>query len=482
MKRALVLSLILCAAALFSGEAPRAVPAAAHTPAFDHIFVIVEENQDVQQVVGNPQAPFINDVLIKGNFWQTNFFALNHGSLPDYLGLVSGSEQQQVIGDPPSDCIPDWAKTAPTCAVTSSWPSNIADAIEGSGRTWRAYLQSMGPPCRWQSNDARYDVTHNPFVYFKTVEGGGPVSSGRCEQGDVDLFDAHHSLASDLRAESTTPSFLFVVPDNAHNMHDGNVAGADQFLMDLFTGSNASGANGVSPVNIFASPAWTAGRSIAYVLWDEDSGTFWNQVVAIAVGPWVNGPGGRDGAHFTHYSMLRTWEDAWSLPPIGPGDRAAAPMRGAFNLLGAGPVTGGSGTLAAGHPEVYARVEVNVRSRGAPATLLSLGASSGTEFRLFVNQSGRLAFENRAVDPPLMRSSGVSMGPGWHTVELHIWVRGSTGTCEVFYDGHPLADLSWPQRCPTGAELIHSYLVGDAGGGRQDAAQFKDPALATSAF
>ena len=141
-----------------------------------------------------------------------------------------------------------------------------------------------------------------------------------------------------------------------------------------------------------------------------------------------------------------------------------------------------AGTLAEGHPEVYAKVEVNVRSRGAPATLLSLGASSGTDFRLFVDRSGRLAFDNRAADPPVTRGSGVSIGSGWHTVELHIWVRGSTGTCEVFYDGHPLADLSWPQRCPTGAALIHSYLVGDAGGGQHGAAQFKDPALATSAF
>src|SRR2546429_8802499 len=96
--------------------------------------------------------------------------------------------------------------------------------------------------------------------------------------------------------------------------------------------SNVSGANGADPVNIFGSPAWTSSRSIAYVVWDEDSGTFWNQVAAVAVGPWGNGPGGRDGAHFTHYSLLRTWEVSWDLPPLGPGDRAAAPMLSGFNL------------------------------------------------------------------------------------------------------------------------------------------------------
>ncbi len=211
------------------------MPPAASAPAFDHIFVIVEENMDESQVVANPQAPFINDVLFKGNWRQTNYFGLNHGSLPDYLGLVSGSEHKPVIGDPPSDCTPAWGTSPPSCAIKDPWPSNIADSIEGSGRTWRAYAQSMGWPCRWQSNTATYDVTHNPFVYFKTVQGGASVSSPRCQQHDVDLAaDSRHSLAADLRTEATTPNFVFIAPDNAHNMHDGNVAQADRFLQDLF--------------------------------------------------------------------------------------------------------------------------------------------------------------------------------------------------------------------------------------------------------
>src|SRR5437773_2383615 len=136
-------------------------------------------------------------------------------------------------------------------------------------------------------------------------------------------------------------------------------------LHDLLPRSNASGASGGDPVNIFGSPAWTTSRSNAYVDWDEDSGTFWNQVAAVALGSWVNGPG-RDGAHFTHYSLLRTWEAAWGLAPVGPGDRAAAPMLGAFNLR---PDAGSAGRmvrLPSAHPEVYARGEAQVPSAGAP--------------------------------------------------------------------------------------------------------------------
>jgi len=475
VRRILALGLVLLSTSLLAGGSAAAMPPAASAPNFDHIFVIVEENMDESQVVANPQAPFINDVLFGGNWRQTNYFGLNHGSLPDYLGLVSGSEHKAVIGDPPSDCTPAWGSSPPSCAIQDAWPSNIADSIEGSGRTWRAYAQSMGWACRWQSNTATYDVTHNPFVYFKTVQGGGSVSSRRCQQNDVDLAsDSQHSLAADLRAESTTPNFVFIAPDNAHNMHDGNVAQADRYLQDLFTGSNASGANGGDPVNIFGSPAWTSGRSIAYVIWDEDSGTFWNQVAAVAVGPWVNGPGGRDGARFTHYSLLRTWEVSWDLPPIGPGDRAAAPMLSAFNLRPDAAAAGRTAALPSAHPEVYTRMDVKIPAAGTPGRLLALGGSEGAEFRVVIDGAGRLAFENRAGPVPLITSSEQRVVPGWHTVELHVWVRGASGTCEVVVDGLPVAALHAQGRCATGSALIQTYAFGDG------MLQTKNLALATS--
>jgi hypothetical protein len=475
VRRILALGLVLLSTSLLAGESAPATPPAASAPAFDHIFVIVEENMDESQVVQNPQAPFINDVLLQGNWRQTNYYGLNHGSLPDYLGLVSGSEHKPVIGDPPSDCTPAWAMSPPTCAIKDPWPSNVADSIEGSGRTWRAYVQNMGWACRWQSNTATYDVTHNPFVYFKTVQGGSSHSSPRCEQNDVDLAsDSRHSLAADLRTEATTPNFVFIAPDNAHNMHDGNVAQADRYLQDLFTGSNVSGANGAHPVNIFGSPAWTSSRSIAYVVWDEDSGSFWNQVAAVAVGPWVNGPGGRDGAHFTHYSLLRTWEAAWNLPPLGPGDRAAAPMLGAFNLRPDAAAAGRTARLPSAHPEVYARAEVKIPSTGTPGRLLSLGGPDGAAFSVVIDGAGRLGFENRAGPLPLTTSSEQRVVPGWHTVELHVWVRGASGTCEVVYDGHPVTALGELVGCPTGSALIQTYAFGDG------VMQTRNLALATS--
>ena len=441
--RLLALIAVLSAMMALPGEGPRGAPAATHAPAFDHVFVIVEENMDSGQVVGNPAAPFINEVLMRQNFWFTNYYGLAHGSLPDYLALVSGSEHRGVIGDPPTDCTPGWGTARPACAVLGPWPSNLGDTIESSGRTWRAYLQTMGRPCRWQSPDALYDVTHNPFVYFQTVEGGAAVSSQRCRLHDVDLaHDPSHSLSTDLATAQTTPNFSFIVPDNAHNMHDGNVGKADAYLRDLLTGSNSSGDNGDRPIDIFDSPAWKNERSIAYVVWDEDSGTFRNQVPAIAVGNWVDGPDGRDGTSFNHYSLLRTWESSWGLPAIGPGDAAASPMLSAFNLFQAPDARVAQNALridlGRSHPEIYVRAEVNVGRNQGEVPLVTLRGLGGEALvRLMVDAGGHLRLDGLGI--PL--TSGQTLRRGWHSLQLHYAVDGERVTGEVFYDGVAIEDL-----------------------------------------
>ena len=131
------------------------------------------------------------------------------------------------------------------------------------------------------------------------------------------------------------------------------------------------------------------------------------------------------------------------------------------------------------HPEVYARVEVNVRSPGATVALLSLRDEAGNVFRVVLGHDGRLAFENGAAAAPTVLASAQGLGSGWHTVTLHVWERGAHGTCDVFYDGDPVAGLDLMSSCPTGSTMIRSYAIGPPGGG-SGSVQFRNPALATS--
>ena len=61
------------------------------TPAYSHLVVVIEENQNFNEIVGNvSQAPFINS-LMAGAANMVNFNAITHPSQPNYFALYAGS-------------------------------------------------------------------------------------------------------------------------------------------------------------------------------------------------------------------------------------------------------------------------------------------------------------------------------------------------------------------------------------------------------
>jgi phosphatidylinositol-3-phosphatase len=79
-------------------------------PHLDHVFVIMMENHGYQQVVGNPNDPYLNNLIsTKQVNLATNYFAVGHPSLTNYLEIVGGSN----FGIR-SDNSPDWGNT--TCS------------------------------------------------------------------------------------------------------------------------------------------------------------------------------------------------------------------------------------------------------------------------------------------------------------------------------------------------------------------------------
>jgi hypothetical protein len=52
-----------------------------------HIVVVIEENHDADQIVGNPNAPYINGTLIKDGLYYSNAHGTDHPSQPNYLEL-----------------------------------------------------------------------------------------------------------------------------------------------------------------------------------------------------------------------------------------------------------------------------------------------------------------------------------------------------------------------------------------------------------
>ena len=68
----------------------------------DHVFLIMMENHGYDQIYGNPNVPYINELAHSANL-ATNYYAIGHPSLTNYLEVVGGSN----FGIQ-SDNNPDW--------------------------------------------------------------------------------------------------------------------------------------------------------------------------------------------------------------------------------------------------------------------------------------------------------------------------------------------------------------------------------------
>jgi len=79
----------------------------------DHVWVIMMENHGFDQIINNPSAPFANQLAKTANF-ATNFFAIGHPSLTNYLEVVGGSN----FGVR-SDNDPDWHNSSCTTNLAS---------------------------------------------------------------------------------------------------------------------------------------------------------------------------------------------------------------------------------------------------------------------------------------------------------------------------------------------------------------------------
>jgi phosphatidylinositol-3-phosphatase len=113
-KKALLVSLLAaglsCAASAQIGPVPKGVP---H---LDHVFVIMMENHGFSQILNNPNAPFLNSYAKSANL-ATNYFAVAHPSLPNYLEAV-GASNFGVL----SDNDPDWHSTSCSTNLSTGIP------------------------------------------------------------------------------------------------------------------------------------------------------------------------------------------------------------------------------------------------------------------------------------------------------------------------------------------------------------------------
>src|SRR5437016_6843191 len=87
-----------------------------------HIMVVMMENTSYEAVVGNPAMPFLNGLVASNGSVSTT--DLSHPSLPNYLGLISGSIQN----NPPDTTPQDGTYAGP----------QLTDELAAAGVSWRS--------------------------------------------------------------------------------------------------------------------------------------------------------------------------------------------------------------------------------------------------------------------------------------------------------------------------------------------------------
>src|SRR5438552_8441176 len=145
---AVVVAAVAVGAAAASGS-DRATPS---VPRLGRVVVIVFENKDRDRVLGSAEAPTFAKLARRGATL-TNYRAVAHPSLPNYLALVSGSTQG--ITD---DCT--------SCVVTGR---SLADTLAAAGRTRKTYAEGLPQAGFTGPGAGRYAKKHDPFVYFRNV-------------------------------------------------------------------------------------------------------------------------------------------------------------------------------------------------------------------------------------------------------------------------------------------------------------------------
>jgi len=296
---------------------------------FDHVFIIMMENTGYDTLIGNPNAPFINFAAATSGL-ATNYFGISHPSQPNYIAATSGSTNGVADDNDTTIDVP-----------------NIVDQLESHGKSWKGYMQSYSlctTPLDHACGNQLYERKHNPFISYKDVQNN-PARVANI----VDLSQ----LATDL-ANNTVPRYVWISPDQCHDMHGRGATPADPCDFSQVPALISAGDTFLlNTVNaIMTSSSWT-GNSVIFITWDESDFT--------GSGPSGFGdtsgccnanPGGghvltlvisrtlrfarSSGDAFNHYSMMATIEDNWRLGCLANTcDRSSVhPMRDLVGPVG----------------------------------------------------------------------------------------------------------------------------------------------------
>jgi phosphatidylinositol-3-phosphatase len=297
----LVAGLVLCGIAGCSGESDGLSPAqversaaqvkeahaAAKSEPVTKLLVFIEENHSLDQMRIDMPYTF---QLAEEFSHATNYTAITHPSLPNYLAIATGKTWGITDDKDPA-------------AHPIRGRSVFGQAV-ARGRTAKVYADGMPSNCALQNGGEDYAVRHNPWAYMVNERVG-------CEKFSVPL----HRMARDIE-NGQLPNIGMVIPNTCHDAHSCSLAQADAWFQARMA-------------KIFAGKDWLSGRLAVVLTADEDDRSQGNKVLTVVVHPSQRGTIVTEP--LTHYSLTGLFSDVVHAPDLGKAE-AAPSMSRAFGL------------------------------------------------------------------------------------------------------------------------------------------------------
>jgi acid phosphatase len=285
------------------------VASAQNIPRSSHVWMITEENHSYEDVVGQSEMPYYNQ-LIKQYGLATQFYSNQHSSLPALMWLVAGAP----------------VETDNNTVSCHHGNDNIVRELLKHNYSWRSYQENM-PSAAFQGlyggTDNNYYRRHNPLIDFSDVCPGA---------GQAKNSVPYSQMAIDFD-KGNTVNYAYITPDATEDAHSGSLQAADQWLQ-------------ANVPAILARPEFRpGGDGILFIVWDE--GTLYTDnrcsatvksgcgghTATLVIGPRVK-PGYKSTITYHNENVLKTVCAAMGLSTCPGAAQNAAPMDDFFTAGG----------------------------------------------------------------------------------------------------------------------------------------------------
>ena len=307
-------------------------------PRFTHLFVIVEENKSFEQVMDRKNAPHLSR-LAREYGTASAFYGEVHPSEANYVALLGG-DTFGIHDDDAFYCKP--RQVDRFCAgsgVTGYADHTVASLhlgvqLEEQGLTWKGYYGDLPEPGSLAVVAGRMRVGGTSYpasLYASKHSGFLNFASVRADPKRAEKIVGFDQLDRDL-ADNRLPNFALIVPNQCDEMHGLIGPGVPldcNIISTVGLIKRGDRVLGALVARLQKSQAWLGPENTAIVItFDEGSGGSREGCCAVTPNAASNYGGGRiptvvitnhgprgvtDPTPYNHYSMLRTFADAFGI-------------------------------------------------------------------------------------------------------------------------------------------------------------------------